>query len=489
MSTFNINRRCELLSLPSTNVLGQSFFPSSVADGKNAYSSMPYSNASTTHYIANNSDTFISKEVKSKRTFRKCSTSSQSISSNTLTVDENASTVVSTNAHSERTKMKESIPPLLLESKSAKAPKKSSALLKIKAMSNEATCSNGPKNGIAKKAKKRVIKTQQDYSNELDSWALLDQNPMIVYFDLETTGLAYSHEIVQIACVCSSLDLDGGNPESIFNAYALPDGDFDPMASSVTGLTKQKEALFLNGTRVPSTSLSECLAAFVLWLRVLGRPVLLLGHNSKSFDAPRLLLALWNCQLLHAFQDLVYGFSDSLPWARKMNPKQSNFKLEVLSELYCPRGMSTATHNAIEDCLALQVVVHSMAGLPAAKLPLSYRDGKTNICNKHKGNSERINYKHESKGKNVGEKMSHSVGFATPNGNGFHDAQAMFVEGTSADHIVLSNNELFSDDILQNPDKINLLESLEPFVFSIESVMKLLKKSVRGKAFLSLTGS
>jgi len=180
--------------------------------------------------------------------------------------------------------------------------------------------------------------------------------PQLVYFDIETTGLAYSREIVQVACYEPGF-------EDSFSVYMLPRGGFEPGASRVTGLTKEGGALLYRGKRVETVSLKEGLSALIEWLRFL-QPVLLVGHNARCFDSTRLVLAMHGAGLLEAFSATLLGFADSLPVIRDMFPGRDNYRLQSLVAEWCPEE-DWASHEALGDAMALQRV---LAELEAATL-------------------------------------------------------------------------------------------------------------------------
>ena len=81
--------------------------------------------------------------------------------------------------------------------------------------------------------------------------------------------------------------------------------------------------------------------------------MLLVGHNSKVFDAPRLVLHVLFCSKITEFSELVIGFSDTLLAFRDVYKgqfdsfSQVNLVRNILKQEYC-------AHNALKDskCLA-----------------------------------------------------------------------------------------------------------------------------------------
>ena len=67
----------------------------------------------------------------------------------------------------------------------------------------------------------------------------------IVYFDLETTGLSLSCDVLKIEMKC-------GN--SVFNEYINPQQTINPKASVIHGLTNEEGQLHLHGKAMASVA-------------------------------------------------------------------------------------------------------------------------------------------------------------------------------------------------------------------------------------------
>ncbi|NP_001373584.1 three prime repair exonuclease 4 isoform X1 [Danio rerio] len=169
-------------------------------------------------------------------------------------------------------------------------------------------------------------------------------SPPTVFFDLETTGLDSSCEIVQLAAV------SGGHT---FNLFMVPRRPFQRGASRITGFSVKHQRLFLHRRPLLTSSLKEALLSFISFLRMLDHP-LLLGHNIRRFDCPVLARALDEFSLRSHFQREVSGFVDTLPLARQLLKDHGlqSFKQESLVKNLL--GVSYAAHNALEDVQALQ---------------------------------------------------------------------------------------------------------------------------------------
>lgn len=168
----------------------------------------------------------------------------------------------------------------------------------------------------------------------------------LVFFDLETTGLGRTCEIVQLAAA------SGGHS---LNLYVVPPCPMQRGASEVTGFRVRRRRLFLRRRPVPTNSLREVLVSFVAFLRMLGRP-LVLGHNIRRFDCPLLARALDGLGLRAEFESAVSGYVDTLPLARELlkgRGLRSFRQTELVRELL---AVDYEAHDALEDVRALQAL-------------------------------------------------------------------------------------------------------------------------------------
>ncbi|KAM9352300.1 protein PML-like [Symphorus nematophorus] len=179
------------------------------------------------------------------------------------------------------------------------------------------------------------------------------QQPL-VFFDLETTGLSQSCEIVQLAAV------SGGHS---LNLYVIPRGRMQRGATKVTGFKVRRQRLYLHRQLVLTNSLREVLVSFIAFLQMLGRP-LVIGHNIRRFDCPLLARALDELDLRAEFESSVSGCVDTLPLAREMlkdrglqSFRQENLVRELL-------GVNYKAHDALEDVRALQALYSVLQPTP-----------------------------------------------------------------------------------------------------------------------------
>ncbi|XP_033759536.1 LOW QUALITY PROTEIN: uncharacterized protein LOC117341782 [Pecten maximus] len=101
----------------------------------------------------------------------------------------------------------------------------------------------------------------------------------LIFFDLETTGLARTSDIIQIAAVCGKEQL---------NRYMAPTRTISLEASQATGLTYIGGTLKHNGHVVQTTTQKAGLENFLKFLNKFTDPILI-GHNIQNFDIPILI--------------------------------------------------------------------------------------------------------------------------------------------------------------------------------------------------------
>ncbi|XP_062575762.1 protein PML-like [Saccostrea cucullata] len=179
--------------------------------------------------------------------------------------------------------------------------------------------------------------------NKLDQ--LPSTNKSYMVFDLETTGLARTSDIVQIAAVCG---------EREFNMYLTPQSPISLDASAATGLTFVGGVLKHNGKKVDHKEPFEGLQQFVEFLKTVDCKPILVGHNIQCFDLPVLMNQLVKCKLLDSFASTVTGFIDTLQVSRKSFSKDDvkDFKQVTLVNTFI--GKDYEAHNAIADVKALR---------------------------------------------------------------------------------------------------------------------------------------
>nr|XP_019934269.1 PREDICTED: uncharacterized protein LOC109624190 [Paralichthys olivaceus] len=183
---------------------------------------------------------------------------------------------------------------------------------------------------------------------------VMQDSQSVVFFDLETTGLGQSCDIVQLAAV------SGGHS---LNLYVLPRCRMQRGAARVTGFKVRRQRLYLHRQLVLTNSLREVLVSFIAFLRMLGRP-LVIGHNIRRFDCRLLARALEELDLRAGFDSSIKGCVDTLPLAREMLRDRclQSFRQEILvKELL---GVTYKAHDALEDVRALQALYSVLQPTP-----------------------------------------------------------------------------------------------------------------------------
>ena len=119
-----------------------------------------------------------------------------------------------------------------------------------------------------------------------------------VVFDLETSGLARTSDILQLSAIC-------GNDE--FDTYISPHQPISKSASEVTKLSVINGELCFEGNPVKTITAKEALVQFLDFIETIKNPVLV-GHNVRRFDLRLLHHHLSKCKLWDKFTSLVVGF-------------------------------------------------------------------------------------------------------------------------------------------------------------------------------------
>ncbi|XP_047210598.1 DNA polymerase III PolC-type-like [Girardinichthys multiradiatus] len=188
-------------------------------------------------------------------------------------------------------------------------------------------------------------------------------NEIIVFFDLETTGLDTSVcDIIQLAAVCG---------ERVFNKYTLPRRVPNRSATAVTGFTVTPDGLFLHGDPVKTIPLDELLTTFITFLRTFRCPIVLAAHNARRFDEPVLSRVLRQCSLQQEFQQVVSGFLDTFLLSKNLYQRLASYSQESLVWHFL--GRSYNAHNAVEDARMLQELYQVWSPNRNSVLTFTYR--------------------------------------------------------------------------------------------------------------------
>jgi len=184
---------------------------------------------------------------------------------------------------------------------------------------------------------------------------------IVVYFDLETTGLnTMLDRITQIAAVAET----GGDRTEEFNTLVKTERKITEGATSVTGLT--------NEMLRDAPPFKKAMGDFLLWLNTLrrGRRVTLIAHNGIGYDYPLLFNEMWDANMT-PYMTLnragVTAMFDSCVWARFNVAPHKTVKLDCGRPSYSNDSLYRAVtgksienaHDALSDCRALRVVCRS----------------------------------------------------------------------------------------------------------------------------------
>ncbi|XP_062599976.1 maternal protein exuperantia-like [Saccostrea cucullata] len=171
-----------------------------------------------------------------------------------------------------------------------------------------------------------------------------------IIFDLETTGLARTSHILQIAAI---------KGEHNFNEYILPKAPIPPKVRELTGIRIEAKKMYHHDKEVKAVNITTGLTSFLDFLSSNNSTsVVLFGHNIKKFDVPVLFHALLSCGIMEKFVERVDGFVDTLPLFKLVEPglssySQTNLFKHLLDEAY-------EAHDALQDVIALQrLLCHS----------------------------------------------------------------------------------------------------------------------------------
>lgn len=175
----------------------------------------------------------------------------------------------------------------------------------------------------------------------------IPQKSKQVYFDLESTGLARTSHITQVAAVCE---------DDKFSTYVTPGTAISPAASSVTGLTCRNGKLFKGGHLIDSVSVSKALEDLIAFLKQYPPPLYLVGHNIKTFDCPLLMNALESVGKQEEFLGCVSGFLDTKILFRTGMPGLKSYSQPNLVK-HVTGSSDYNAHDALADVLSLQTLV------------------------------------------------------------------------------------------------------------------------------------
>lgn len=126
-------------------------------------------------------------------------------------------------------------------------------------------------------------------------------------------------------------------------------------AASVTGLTLRNGRLYSKDQPVEAVSIGAALDNLIQFIKKQNPPVVLAGHNIKTFDCYVLMNALELTGKLEAFFENVSGFFDTkLPFKSAIPGLSSYSQPDLVVYIM---GTQYSAHDAVEDVVALQQLV------------------------------------------------------------------------------------------------------------------------------------
>ncbi|CAC5400875.1 unnamed protein product [Mytilus coruscus] len=161
--------------------------------------------------------------------------------------------------------------------------------------------------------------------------------PLLV-FDLETTGLSRSSDIIQLAAY---------SKDSTFDTYILPSQPISKEATNITKITVRGNNMLYNSNPVNFKYPHQALTDFVTFLSEFSCKPILVGHNIKRFDCHILYNALRFYNMYSEFCSHIIGFVDSLDVFKHVVPGLSSYSQTSLVDTLLDE--TYAARNALED--------------------------------------------------------------------------------------------------------------------------------------------
>ncbi|XP_011309361.1 three prime repair exonuclease 2 [Fopius arisanus] len=188
----------------------------------------------------------------------------------------------------------------------------------------------------------------------------------IVFFDLETTGLEPNCEILQIAAKYGS---------RMYRTYILPTGPIPQIVKDITGIDMKNNKMYVRGRPVTAVPKSTALYTFIAFLKSLGGKIILVAHNCFKFDGPLLTAIVYREKKMTEFQEMVIGFSDTLPLFREYLPGRREigrtYGLKSLADEFL--GESAGAHDAMNDtCMLEQLIMRDNIPINVDDIIFSY---------------------------------------------------------------------------------------------------------------------
>ena len=139
-----------------------------------------------------------------------------------------------------------------------------------------------------------------------------------------------------------------------FNRYVIPKKIITQGAAKTSGNKFEKGKFCHKDRPVLAITISQALTEFLIFIG--DKPVILSGHNIKTFDCHVLLNALKSCGMQKVFKKKVAGFLDTISLFRCQTVP--SYKQEELYKRLI--GGKYDAHNALEDVIALEKLINEI---------------------------------------------------------------------------------------------------------------------------------
>ncbi|XP_071139960.1 maternal protein exuperantia-like [Mytilus edulis] len=170
----------------------------------------------------------------------------------------------------------------------------------------------------------------------------------ILIFDLETTGLQRTSDIIQIAAYSQN---------NKFSSYIMPNRVISNGASAVTNISVIGSQMYYNLQAVPSKLQNVAFTDFNDFVMSFPVKPLLVGHNIKRYDCHVMYNSLKFHNMWNEFASNISGFLDTLELFKLLYPKRPSYsQTSLVGELL---GETYSAHNAVDDTKALYRLVQS----------------------------------------------------------------------------------------------------------------------------------
>merc|ERR1711915_298660 len=185
----------------------------------------------------------------------------------------------------------------------------------------------------------------------------ISMEPLIVFFDLESTGLDTEYdEILQIGAVSQS--------GSSFSVFILPQVPISDGAARVNNFSMEGRKLMRDGKELDSVNMEQGIQAFFNWCTNLARDfeaqsVALVAHNGKNFDF-KLLTSCMKRFDVKPQTTLTIKMLDSILCLKPLAKQFGNVRLQTLKSCLLQGG--SQTHDAVDDCNDLKDALLLLAG-------------------------------------------------------------------------------------------------------------------------------